>query len=123
MNTGHSYLAERWLALSLDKDMTVLQAMNDGAMRTELEALWAEEVLPVFSALGQEGAAKAYLVDLRERLLNPFLAHRLADIAQNHAPKKMRRMGPILVLASRLSLKLPQIRLRSALVSRVEARS
>jgi len=36
---------------------------------------------------------------VRERLMNPFLAHRLADIAQNHAQKKSRRIGALIDLA------------------------
>ena len=122
LHAGQTYLAELWLARSSPKDMTVLQAMNHREMRAELEAMWAEEVVPIFQALGQETAALAYLVDLRERLLNPFLEHRLADIAENHAPKKVRRLGPILTLNSQLSLQLPQTRLRAALISRVEAK-
>ena len=115
LNAGHTYLAERWLADGRAADETVLQVMSDPALRAELEALWAEEVLPVFDALGQSDAALAYLVDLRERLLNPFLAHRLADIAQNHAQKKQRRLAPVLALASQLGLALAQPRLRAAL--------
>jgi tagaturonate reductase len=92
LNAGHTYLAERWLSGGRPADETVLQAMNDPALRAELEAFWEEEVLPVFAALGQRREALAYLVDLRERLLNPYLAHRLADIAQNHAQKKQRRV-------------------------------
>ena len=92
--------------------------MNDPALRAELEAFWEEEVLPVFAALGQRSEAQAYLVDLRERLLNPYLAHRLADIAQNHAQKKQRRFGPVLALADELGLAPTQARLRAALASR-----
>lgn len=32
--------------------------------------------------------ALSYLAELRDRLLNPFPRHRLADIARNHAKKK-----------------------------------
>jgi tagaturonate reductase len=115
LNLGHTFLAERWLVDGRDGDETVLQAMHDDPLRTELEAVWAQEVLPVFDALGQGADAARYLVDLRERLCNPFLAHRLADIAQNHARKKMRRLAPVVALASQLGLALPQRRLRQAL--------
>ena len=115
LNAGHSYLAERWLNDGRAADETVVQAMNDPELRADLEAMWADEVLPVFQALGQGDEALAYLVDLRERLLNPFLAHRLADIAQNHAQKKQRRLGPIVALASAQLTGLAQTRLRAAL--------
>lgn len=54
----------------------------------------------MFEALGQGDEARDYLSELRSRLLNPFLAHRLADIAQNHAQKKQRRIEPLLALAA-----------------------
>jgi tagaturonate reductase len=44
-----------------------------------------------------------YIAQLRERLLNPFLEHRLADIAQNHALKKQRRIAPLLELADSIT--------------------
>jgi len=115
LNLGHTFLAERWLVDGGDADGTVLQAMRDPTLHAELEALWAQEVLPVFDTLGQGAEAARYLVDLRERLLNPFLAHRLADIAQNHAQKKQRRLAPVVELAAQLGLALPQQRLRQAL--------
>lgn len=115
LNGGHSFLAERWQRDGLAAGMTVAQAMNDPALRHELEALWAEEIVPVFSAIGERQAAEQYLVALRERLLNPFLDHRLADIAQNHAQKKQRRFAPIVALAARHGLALPQPRLHAAL--------
>ena len=68
LNLGHTLLAE---SLALDgraPDKTVLEAMHDAALRDALEALWHDEVLPVFDALGQDDAARAYLVDLRDRL-------------------------------------------------------
>ena len=87
--------------------------------RAELEALWRDEILPVFSALGSDARAQAdaYLVDVRERFGNPFLNHRIADIAQNHAQKKERRLAPIVALAQRHALPLAQPRLQAALAS------
>jgi tagaturonate reductase len=115
LNGGHSFLAERWRQERREPDMTVLQAMHDARLRAELEALWQDEMLPVFAALGLGQAASDYLVELRERLLNPFLAHRLAEIAQNHAQKKQRRFAPLLTLSDELGLQLAQPRLRAAL--------
>jgi tagaturonate reductase len=115
LNLGHTWLAEQWLAAGGPANCTVLQAMSDGAMRAALEALWAEEVLPVFAALGEGAAAADYLQQVRDRFSNPYLAHRLADIAQNHAQKKERRFAPVLALAADLGLDLAQPRLRAAL--------
>lgn len=89
--------------------------MADPALRAELEALWAEEILPVFEALGVLPEAQAYLVDVRERFENPFLNHRIADIAQNHAQKTQRRFGPIVEMAGEQLVGLAQPRLNAAL--------
>jgi tagaturonate reductase len=117
LNLGHTLLAELWLRGSLAADMTVLQAMHEPRLRQPLEQAWQQEVLPVFDALGQGEAARAYLVDLRDRLLNPFLAHLLADIAQNHAQKKLRRLQPVVELAQSLLPALGQPLLRATLAA------
>jgi tagaturonate reductase len=117
LNAGHTFLAERWLMDGRAETETVQRAMNDPVLRAELESFWADEVLPVFDALGQRAEAEAYLVDLRERLLNPFLDHRLADIAQNHAQKTQRRFAPITALAEQLQCDVEQPRLRAALAN------
>jgi tagaturonate reductase len=95
LNLGHSWLAERWLLEHRAADETVYEAMNDPALRQSLEQLWEEEVLPVFAAKGQLAQAREYLASVRDRFLNPFLKHRIADIAQNHEEKKRRRFLPV----------------------------
>lgn len=115
LNLGHSYLAEQWIADARPADETVLQAMSDTALSAQLEAVWEEEVLPVFAALGEEAMAREYVQQVRERFGNPFLAHRLSDIAQNHAEKKKRRFEPVIAMAGQLDLSIPQSRLRAAL--------
>lgn len=115
LNLGHSFLAEQWLRAERPRDETVLQAMADPALSAQLEALWEEEVLPVFRALGEEAQSRAYLDQVRDRFNNPYLAHRIADIAQNHGEKKRRRFLPVVDLAGELGLGLAQTRLRDAL--------
>lgn len=114
LNLGHSWLAERWLCDARPATETVYQALQDAALNASLESLWAEEVLPVFAARGQLAAARDYLASLRERLGNPFLEHRLADIAQHHGVKKQRRFGPVLRMGAQLP-GLAQPRLAAAL--------
>src|SRR5690606_30097399 len=97
-----------WLQDARAKDETVRQAMADDALVADLEILWRDEVLPVFVAEGMGDEAEAYIAVLRERLRNPFLAHRLADIAGNHDEKKRRRFTPIIAAAERLGLNLSQ---------------
>ena len=115
LNLGHTFLAQRWLQDQRPGGETVFQAMSDPVLRAELDALWEDEVLPVFAALGDETQARAYVAQVRERFDNPFLAHRLADIAQNHEEKKQRRLQPVVALAQEHGLAVPQRRLRAAL--------
>lgn len=117
LNLGHSYLAERWLSDGRPATETVYQAMQSPALRADLETLWASEVLPVFAALGQLDAAQRYVDSVRERFGNPFLQHRLADIAVNHKDKKTRRLLPLVELAEQLAPGLEQPMLRAVLLS------
>jgi len=117
LNLAHTFLAELWLRSEPGSERTVVQAMNEPAYRDALEAVWRDEVLPVFGVWGLASEAADYLQSLRDRLLNPTLAHRLADIAQNHAQKKARRLAPV-VDEARASLPgLRQDRLRTALAN------
>ncbi|APW43780.1 D-mannonate oxidoreductase [Rhodoferax saidenbachensis] len=118
LNLGHTVLAEHWQYLGSPADMTVVQAMQTPVLRTPLEAVWADEVLPVFDAEGTGDAARHYLDELRDRLLNPFLEHRLADIAKNHGEKKQRRLAPVVQRAEALQLSIAQAQLRNALSKR-----
>ncbi|MDZ7926254.1 MAG: mannitol dehydrogenase family protein [Agrobacterium sp.] len=117
LNLGHSYLAERWVQDARAKDETVRQAMADDALAGDLETLWRDEVLPVFAAEGMGEEAQAYIGAVRERFMNPFLAHRLADIAGNHDEKKRRRFVPVIAAAERLGLNVPQQKLHAALTT------
>ena len=54
---------------------------------------------PAFAALGMGDEAAAYVQTTVERFQNPFLDHRIADIAQNHAAKIERRIRAFLALA------------------------
>lgn len=116
LNLGHSVIAEQWLKNSRPNDEIVLEAMQDETIRNELEAIWREEVLPVFAADGLGAEAESYIVSVRERFLNPFLKHRIADIAANHKEKKQRRFAPMIARAEELGLGLAQHRLKAALV-------
>jgi tagaturonate reductase len=113
LNLGHTYLADRWLRQDAPgSDFTVLDAMGEPAMRQGLEQVWAEEVVPVFDALGIGERARAYVGTVRDRFSNPFLRHALADIAGNHAEKKKRRIGALLELADSLGMPPRQAQLR-----------
>lgn len=115
LNLGHTMLAECWLDSQGDANTTVLQGMRNESWRATLESTWQDEVLPVFDALGQYEIARKYLDDVRDRFNNPFLAHRLADIAGNHQEKKRRRLKPVVDLAVELGVRVEQKHLRAAL--------
>ncbi|WP_114811624.1 mannitol dehydrogenase family protein [Paraburkholderia kururiensis] len=119
LNLGHTWLAEQWLVQGRRADETVFEAMNDDAMRASVEAAWWEEVMPVFAAMSLAERAEQYVASVRERFLNPFLRHRLADIAQNHAEKVRRRMVPVVALAQEVGADAGLERLK-AVIARVE---
>jgi tagaturonate reductase len=115
LNLGHTWLADQWLAHGRSATETVVEAMNDAVLRDGLEAVWAEEVLPVFDAMGLRNRAEQYAASVRERFLNPYLRHRIADIANNHPEKVRRRILPLIELADSLSVPPLQTRLRATL--------
>lgn len=99
LNLGHTVLAGRWLADGRPPAETVREALADPAMLALLDRVYDDEVLPVFAALGMGDEAAAYRRVTVERFRNPFLDHRLADIAANHAAKTERRIGAFVGLA------------------------
>jgi tagaturonate reductase len=115
LNLGHTYLAEIWSKEGGAPDLMVRQAVADTAMRAKLDALYQEEVLPVFAAIGMGAEAQAYLKTVIERFSNPFLNHRLSEIFTNHEAKKRRRFGGLIDLAKASDLRVAQPRLEAAL--------
>jgi len=111
LNLGHTCLAERWIADRRPERETVKQILADPAMRAYLDEIHLGEVLPVMAAAGI-AEAPAYRATVIERFLNPFLEHRMADIAMNHAAKKERRIGGLLKLAAEVgpAMALPTLR-------------
>jgi tagaturonate reductase len=91
LNLGHSFLAQIWLTEKRDEHETVRQILDDAAVLARLNALYAGEVVPGFAAYGMGQVAAAYVATTLERFQNPFLNHRLSDIAQNHGLKIQRR--------------------------------
>lgn len=96
LNLGHTVLADIWLSETRAPDETVRAILADAVVRGRLDALYAGEVVPGFEAKGMGEEARAYVATTLDRFLNPFLDHRIADIAQNHTTKVERRIAAFL---------------------------
>lgn len=92
LNLGHSVLADIWLTEGRAGDETVRAILADPDVAQRLAEIYRTEVLPGFAAHGVDGAA-AYVETTMERFLNPYLDHRIADIAGNHPQKVQRRIA------------------------------
>ncbi len=111
LNLGHTVLAETWIRDRRPSNETVRQILADPPIYQRLREVYAEEVLPGFAALGMGEEAASYVETTIERFQNPFLDHRIADIAQNHAAKLERRIKSFLALARERQPSLPMPRL------------
>lgn len=100
LNLGHTFLAEIWQRENRPTDETVRLILTDAAVRARLDTLYRDEVLPGFAANGMASEASAYVATTLERFSNPFLDHRLSDIAQHHRPKVARRVHAFLKWAT-----------------------
>ncbi|MDM9625322.1 mannitol dehydrogenase family protein [Rhizobium sp. S152] len=96
LNLGHTWLAETWASEGRDRNETVREILADAAIRGRLDAIYRDEVIPGFAVKGMENEARAYVATTLDRFLNPFLNHRIADIAQHHAQKVERRIAAFL---------------------------
>ncbi|MCX5495082.1 mannitol dehydrogenase family protein [Kaistia dalseonensis] len=120
LNLGHTVLAEHWKATGRPEGELVREIMADRAMRSILDTLYDDEVLPIFRAGGVD-EAPAYRLSVIERFENPFLAHRLAEIFGNHVEKKKRRIGGLLAWKAIVAPDLPTPRLDALLASPIGA--
>ncbi len=112
LNLGHSYMVAHWLTSGRTAAF-VRDVLATPALRADLLSLYAAEVLPTFAAAGDHSAA-AYAAATLDRFANPFLDHRLSDIAQNHAAKLQNRIAAFLDWSATLGLT-AQPRLRATL--------
>lgn len=92
LNLGHSFLAQIWLSEKRTADETVREILSVPAIKKRLTDLYREEVIPGFAGHNMAEAATTYVATTLERFENPFLNHRLSDIAQNHRLKLDRRV-------------------------------
>lgn len=91
LNGGHSaLLIKAWP----EGFRTVRDAVNDPKLGKWLEKLLITEVVPVLTGRVEEPESFAYQV--LDRFRNPFVDHKLADIAVHHADKIQVRLFPTL---------------------------
>ena len=111
LNLGHTYLAQIWQAEQRRSDEAVREMLSDLDIKQRLLSLYDDEVIPGFAARGMGEAATRYVATTLERFENPFLNHRVSDIAQNHAIKIERRVGDFIAWARKPnpSLALPRL--------------
>jgi tagaturonate reductase len=102
LNGAHTALSAVGLQLG---STSVREAFADDDVRTYVERLVAEEVLPTID--GDRGELRAFAAGILERFTNPFLHHRLADIALNAVAKWRTRNLPVLVDRSRAGAAAP----------------
>ncbi len=100
LNLSHTYLVDLWKQGELNGALlsdvtTVREAMEHKGLRAALESVLAEEVTPILLAANLSEDVASYVESVRERFSNPFLQHKLSDIAQNHQAKVERRILPI----------------------------
>ena len=95
LNLGHTVMVQVWKDRQGDAGLTVAAAMT-GDIGADMRAIVEGEVLPGFALCGMEDDARAYAATTFERFQNPFLEHRLSDIAVNHDQKIARRITAFL---------------------------
>ncbi|MEY8096611.1 mannitol dehydrogenase family protein [Falsihalocynthiibacter sp. S25ZX9] len=98
LNLGHTYLADNWRAEETPPAY-VREYLDNATVLADLNDLYEVEVIPAFTAAGLEGKARAYVETTIDRFRNPFLDHKIADIAGNHAEKIQRRIADFLAWA------------------------
>lgn len=93
LNLGHTVLADWWLGHGRPEGLTVREILEDPEAWARLDGIYGREVLPGFRAKRLGDEAELYVATTLERFRNPFLDHRLSDIATNHAAKIDKRVG------------------------------
>ncbi|KRD60695.1 D-mannonate oxidoreductase [Ensifer sp. Root278] len=95
LNLGHTVLADLWLREGRNPHETVRETLADARVAAYLDRIYRSEVIPAFAAKDLQSEATDYVAATLERFRNPFLNHRLSDIANHHREKIARRIGDL----------------------------
>lgn len=110
LNLAHTYLVDQWRQCELTGSVTyVRDAMREPPLRNALSEVMEQEVLPVLALELPDMDLKAYWQSTLERFDNPFLDHRLKDIAQYHSDKLSRRIQPVVGMAKKYAIPTPRL--------------
>jgi tagaturonate reductase len=91
LNGAHTALVAKARPLGFE---TVREAVANTAVRAWLEELLFDEIIPTIADRVDQADAEQFARDVLERFANPFLDHRLADIALHHEVKLGTRLVP-----------------------------
>ncbi|GHB28554.1 mannitol dehydrogenase [Salinicola rhizosphaerae] len=108
LNLAHTFLVHRWRQAGQSTEF-VREAMATPSMIEPLRQLLDDEVIPTLASRLPRERLTRYRDITLERFANPFLDHRLADIAQNHDAKLIRRVQPVVEMARKLELETPRL--------------
>lgn len=89
LNGAHTALVAKARPLGIE---TVREAIENERIRPWLERLLFEEIVPTLE--GRTDQPRRFAETTLERFANPFLEHRLADIALHHDVKLQTRLAP-----------------------------
>ncbi|HYW81367.1 MAG TPA: hypothetical protein VE890_17415 [Thermoguttaceae bacterium] len=91
LNGAHTALVAKSLPMGFQ---TVRKAVGDAQVNAWLRTLLFDEIVPTLE--GRIDGAEQFATNTLERFANPFLDHRLADIALHHDVKLRTRLAPTL---------------------------
>jgi len=91
LNGAHTALVAKARPLGFE---TVREAVADPGLGAWLEELLFDEIIPTIVDRVEQAGAEQFARDVLERFANPFLDHRLADIALHHDVKLGTRLVP-----------------------------
>lgn len=110
LNLAHTYLVDQWRHLGLNASITyVREALQATPLRNSLSELMKQEVLPILAREVPDMDLNAYWHNTLERFDNPYLDHRLEDIANDHGDKLTRRLKPVVELGAKYDISTPRL--------------